>query len=604
MLFQHRLPMVEFRLRTRGIAMTIFFPFWYSLLNSAWRSTTRRTIPAFAIAIFCGHAGANEIDGTWQGKYACPYPTAITLIIKETSPGRLQADFVFQVQRARAEAGHFPMHGTYATDSGEFTLAPGKPTIMPPGMVTISLKGRVIRSHTGDIELAMHKGRCMAFELSRGSAMSTTEAYASYSQNASQASPKATPAPRAQNRQPPAPQARASRAPASRFTDSGLCGRVVAWANQLEDEHPFPGSAYRNSREPSAELVLPLFTDQRFLPVVDKTFTDLTSKERASLGWNVRQCLRNANLDKETRAFKEHRLMYPFTSGREHRQAVEFVTAARASQAWRESTWNTLQTRRPSAQTYNDIVEFMNMLATRDKDMWPREQKAFREAIDEKRRESAENALISRVNELLAAAPSRDTLLQLGTLLRPGQLWKDNNEAVVQRETLRIQQERERLFAELIEQEKHRLAGRGEGMRALAWGREWEPEFQSAYAGFRSNPSFIEVQQEYRQLREKDLRVARNDVLNMIKGANEIATLEQEAGKYLDKNYDTAIEAGRDLLAALENRKTEIRVAAEERKLQQQYALAALNYSSRENQMMASPGRLPVIVPATYSEAG
>ena len=49
-------------------------------------------------------------------------------------------------------------------------------------------------------------------------------------------------------------------------------------------------------------------------------------------------------------------------------------------------------------------------------------------------------------------------------------------------------------------------------------------------------------------------------------------------------------------------RKKEIRKAQLEAEYAQQYALLAQNYSARENQLMAAPGRLPLIVPESYTE--
>src|SRR5690606_25747936 len=41
---------------------------------------------------------------------------------------------------------------------------------------------------------------------------------------------------------------------------------------------------------------------------------------------------------------------------------------------------------------------------------------------------------------------------------------------------------------------------------------------------------------------------------------------------------------------------------AQQREIERRYALEAMNYSSRENQLMASPGRPPLTVPVSYTE--
>lgn len=383
-------------------------------------------------------------------------------------------------------------------------------------------------------------------------------------------------------------------APASRLKDSGQCERVVVWANRLEDEYPFPGPAYKNTLV-SIEITLPLFTDPHFLPVVNQTFTDLTADERARLGRDIQVCLRAANLDTSTRARKDRHLRSILTSAHKSQQITEFVTTARANQAWRESTLKKLQVQGPSTQTYNEIIEFTQELATRNIDMWPSEQAALAEAIDNARRQSAESALLSQVEALLDATTSPDTLRKLDAQLKPSQLWKDNTAEVAQRETLRLEQKREHIFSELIKQEDKNLENQGAGLEALAWGREWERNFQTTYASFESHPSFIAVQEKYRRSREENLRHARNDLLKIIKNTPTIETLEQDAEKYLDKQLDTTSEAGRAVFTALDEKMAELKIAAE-------YAAAALNYSSRENELMAVPGKPPVIVPKTYSE--
>lgn len=532
-------------------------------------------------SMFAGALSAQELLGTWRGTYECPGPTDLTLIIKRATSRDMQADFVFQPMGGakRVTPGQFPMKGRRTVGTG-FWLTPAAAGTMPPGFKTVELSSALINDGANKKVLSVHIKTCGRGTLSRVPDVTAAEAYSQY------ASGSFTPI------QVPA---------RAQLLDAGICGRIVAWSNQLEDEHPFPGPAYRGSGQPSAELVRPLFTDERFKPVVGKVFTDMQRGELSTMGSKVRQCLLAAKLDPSTRANKTNRLMYPFTSG-EGKAVSEFVVSARDNQAWRDATWKEIQAKSPGPQTYDGIVEFSRTLATRDSDMWPREKEAFHKLIDKKRQESAEPALVEQVEKLLIASTTSALLRDLDAQLKSSQLWKDNAPDAVQRETWRLKQKRDHVFAQLIKHEQEQLNSRGKGMEALAWGREWAPRFQTTFASFRDHPSVIAVQTQFQQLRTIDLSDARSDLLALIQAATQAVALDTEVAKYIDKSYDAAAEDGRLILAALDERKKEIRIEAQQRERERRYALEAMNYSSRENQLMASPGHLPLTVPASYTE--
>ncbi|NYT61174.1 hypothetical protein H0A66_02380 [Alcaligenaceae bacterium] len=544
-------------------------------------------------SMFAGAAGAAELDGAWQGTYACPSPTDLTFIIKHTTPGKVQAEFVFQPKGSarRIAPGHFPMKGTYNTADQSFDLVPGVAHTMPPGYMTVKVRGRLVsRSGSANV-LSLHIHTCRETELKR---VPDTTAEQAYSQYAS-----AQPTPSKPTARVPAirpnPPAR------SQLIDAGFCDRAIAWLNQLEDEVPFPGPAYRGNASP-VELLHPLFTDERFKSVVGKVYTDLQDKELRTIGSEVSFCLQRAKQDPSTRSKKRNGLRFIFDTTVGVVDIKKFVVSARENQTWRVATWKEIQAKDAGLQTYDGIVEFTRTLAGRDSDMWPREKEAFYKQVVEQRRESAEPALRERVEKLLKAEVTPALLADLAVQLKPGQLWEDNTPDAGRRETLRLEQKRDKVLAQLAKQEQARLKTRGKGLEALAWGLAWMPQFESSFASFKDHPSVIALQEQFQQLRKQDLSKGRRDLLALIKEGEQAGALGKEVGKYIDRRFDAGSEEGQLIFAALDQRINELSIKARELELERHYALVALNHSKRENRLMASPGRLPLTVPESYTE--
>lgn len=542
--------------------------FLTQLLSPLLRPARCGTWLLAGLFVLAGVAQAGDLNGTWRGSYLCgKVKTNLVLTITQTPPGDLQTEFAFQVTAGphRNKQGRFLMQGDYRDADGTFRLKPTESIDMPRGFVPTPLSGTLAHDGTrlsGRVEVQ----GCSSFEVTRDT-------------SAQGARVDMIPASGAVVR-PEAPVV---------DSQTDFCGRIMAWSDRAEQEHPELGGGVARV-DAISEIIKPLYADAHFIPVFGASLTALDSKQRKTIAQRMHKCFVAPQYRDRFNGWRRQSIDRPLLVAR---QALDdFVVMARANQVWRDQAWQALgQAAGTDRAAYLRALDFGRRLSSHDGDMWPSERVALMEKVAEERRRSAESQLVHVVDDLIERKASMDTLHAITRALNERELLGDNVVAVAQRETLRLQQRMDAILTDYMAQEEARLRGRGQGVEALEQGLKWHGEVQSRYRSFLDRAPVVELMARFAAQREGDLQAAHDELVQRFSQATQASALDADSRNYLDSRIDGESPQARRLLAALDRRKQEIKIEDERSR-----------YSPRERELMVVAGELPLRVPDTYSE--
>ncbi len=163
--------------------------------------------------------------------------------------------------------------------------------------------------------------------------------------------------------------------------------------------------------------------------------------------------------------------------------------------------------------------------------------------------------------------------------------------AAPERPSALLRQQEQARLSEALEREKASVDAELKGLLAVEMGRNWGVNFEKRYKKHWANPAVTELHARYLTQRNDRLRDATAELKALFESTNDSETLDAHERKYLNRQQDSKLEAGAEILGILDERRQTVRYHEEYSK-----------YSAAEHALMMVPERLPLRIPIDYSE--
>lgn len=150
---------------------------------------------------------------------------------------------------------------------------------------------------------------------------------------------------------------------------------------------------------------------------------------------------------------------------------------------------------------------------------------------------------------------------------------------------------RQTLLAESLARDEATLQKGASPLLEVEMGRGWGERFRQRYQKSWTEPAVVALYERYLKKRDGDLRGARAELVTLFESTTESLQIDALEKKFLHRQQDQRLEAGRDILGVLDQHKQVLRDAEEQSK-----------YSPGEHALMGPQGRLPLAVPVNYPE--
>lgn len=532
--------------------------------QGAGRSRSAPTIPI-------APGGADQpLTGVYTGDYTCSstlIPLRLTIVAQPD--GALTGDFAFRAPSGAPgglKESVYSLKGQYTASSGAFRMTPDRwLTAGPIGYQMDGVEG-VFDAGRDTLAGKISSASCGEFRLSRDVKASTK--VRQQSSSAAEQMRNLRPGAIASGRQPES------------------CQAITVWSSRFRQEYPTQDVEHTPL---DLQQILNLFEDEYFTRFFGKPYDRMSERERLHTGRQMSDCF----ISQRYRASFtwETMLERPFTLPAGDFSASQVLAGVAERRRIRQNFQETvakLSGLPANPDSFDQAIGWDKHGSQTYVILWPSELKAFREAVQDAKRRTAESALVARVTAAIGGASDSGAIAEIERLTAAsGELFTFAGPDVAQREQARMAAALQQRLAALMPAEKKKVEAFGSGLAAVEHGAAWYSAFDSTYRRYFADPSVADVLARFTERREQDLRAASPQLKSAIASGRNEGDVNAVLARYI-----VAPDGARQNGAAI------VRAAADRRQaLALERELA--KFSERERKLMG-PNNV-VQVPARYS---